>query len=129
MIIKSIEDKDLRIKIMREDTAAGMLQALERIYTSPSRKIYLNQKLNGFKMNESRSVEENIDEFQGLVSDLSYNNVSVSDEEQVLLLLHSLPERFDHLRDVIRYCGRNFTPDYVVSAVLTKELEFDRRER
>uniref|UniRef100_A0A1J3I0K2 Retrovirus-related Pol polyprotein from transposon TNT 1-94 n=1 Tax=Noccaea caerulescens TaxID=107243 RepID=A0A1J3I0K2_NOCCA len=129
MIIKSIEDKDLRIKIMREDTPAGMLQALEEIYTSSTRKIDLNRKLYGFKMNESQSVEESIDEFQGLVSDLSYMKVSVSDEEQVILLLHSLPERFDHLRDVLGYCGRNLTPDDVISAVLTKELEFDTRER
>ncbi|KAL1214098.1 Retrovirus-related Pol polyprotein from transposon TNT 1-94 [Cardamine amara subsp. amara] len=120
MIIQSVEDQDLRKKIMKENTAAGMFQILDTIYLS--NRVYLKYKLCRFRMNESLSVEENIDEFERLVDDLSNANVSISDEDQAIRLLISLPERFDKLRDVLKYGRTSLTLDEVICAVLSEEL-------
>ncbi|XP_019089828.1 PREDICTED: uncharacterized protein LOC104737229 [Camelina sativa] len=127
MIIQSVQNQDLRKKIMKEDSAVGMIQLLDKLYitTSSTSRTYLRYKLFSFRMNESLSVEENIDEFERLVDDLSNAEVSISDEDQAIRLLVSLPKRFDNLKDVITYGGRtSLTLDEVICAVLSKELDF-----
>ncbi|KAG7557534.1 Zinc finger CCHC-type [Arabidopsis suecica] len=126
MIIQSIENQDLRKKIMKEDTAAGMFQVLDKLYItrSSTSRTYLQYKLCSFRMNESQFIEENIDEFERLVDDLSNAKVSISDEDQVIRLLISLPKRFDDLRDVLTYGRTSLTLDEVICAVLSKELKF-----
>lgn len=52
-------------KVMREPTAQGMWKALERDYqmkTLPN-KIYLKQQFASFKMEENKSIEENMNCF------------------------------------------------------------------
>ncbi|KAG7552869.1 Zinc finger CCHC-type superfamily [Arabidopsis thaliana x Arabidopsis arenosa] len=126
MIIQSIDDQDLRKKIMKEDTAAGMFQVLDKLYItrSSTSRTYLQYKLCSFRMNDSQSIEENIDEFEKLVDDLSNAKVSISDEDQAIRLLISLPKRFDELRDVLTYGRTSLTLDEVICAVLSKELKF-----
>lgn len=126
MIIQRVENQDLRKKIMKEDSAAGMFQVLDKLYItrSSTSRTYLQYKLYSFRMNESQSVEENIDEFERLVDDLSNAKVSISDEDQAICLLISLPKRFNDLRDVLTYCRTSLTLDEVICAVLSKELDF-----
>lgn len=77
-------------------------------------------------MSENLSIEGNIDEFLQIVTDLENTNVLVSDEDQAILLLMSLPKPFDQLRDTLKYgTGRTtLTLDEVIAAIYSKELEF-----
>ena len=104
-----------------------MLKALDMLYLAKAllNRFYLKQKLYGFKMSESLSIESNIDEFLHLITDLENIDVQVADEDQAILLLMSLPRQFDQLRDTLRYgTGRTtLTLDEVVAAIYAKELE------
>ena len=97
-IVLSVTDRVLR-KIKKEQTAAAMISALDKLYMSKAlpNRIYLKQKLYGFKMSENLSIEGNIDEFLQIITDLENTNVVISDEDQAILLLMSLPKPFDQL--------------------------------
>ena len=123
-IVLRVTNRVLR-KIRKEET--GMLKALDILYLAKAlpNRFYLKQKLYGFKMSESLSIEGNIDEFLHLITDPENIDVQVHDEDQAILLLMSLPRQFDQLRDTLRYgTGRTtLTLDEVVAAIYAKELE------
>lgn len=131
-IVLSVTDRVLR-KIKKEGTAASMLRALDKLYMSKAlpNMIYLKQKLYSFKMSENLSIEGNIDEFLHIIADLENTNVLVSDEDQAILLLMSLPKPFDQLRDTLKYgSGRTtLSLDEVISAIYSKELEFGSNKK
>ena len=80
-------------KVMKEHTAMGVWKALEADYqtkTLPNR-IYLKQSFASFKMSEQKTIEENLDVFLKLVDDLVSLNIIVSDEDQAIQVLSSLP--------------------------------------
>lgn len=123
-IIMYVTDQILR-KIIKEKTAVGMLKILDAQYMSTSlpNRMYLKQCLYGYRMNESLSIENNIDEFLRIITDLSNVMVEISDEDQAILLLMSLPKQFDQLRDTLRYSKTTVTLDEVISSIHSKQLE------
>ncbi|KAG7598335.1 Reverse transcriptase RNA-dependent DNA polymerase [Arabidopsis suecica] len=127
-IVLSVTDRVLR-KVIKEKTAAAMLKALDNQYMSKAlpNRIYLKQKLYGYKMSENQSMESNLDEFVRIIADLENTNVTVTDEDQAILLLMSLPRAYDQLRDTLKYgSGRTtLTFDEVVAAIHSKELELN----
>lgn len=124
-IIMNVTDKILR-KIVKEKTAAGMLKILDAQYMSLSlpNRMYLKQRLYGYIINESMSIESNIDEFLRIITDLGNIMVEFSDEDQAILLLMSLPKQFDQLRDTLRYGKDTVTMDEVMNSIHSKQLEF-----
>jgi len=131
-IVLSVSDQVLR-KSKKEKTAPSMLEALDKLYMSKAlpNRIYLKQKLYSYKMQENLSVEGNIDEFLRLIADLENTNVLVSDEDQAILLLMSLPKQFDQLKDTLKYgSGRTtLSVDEVVAAIYSKELELGSNKK
>ena len=95
VIVLSLGDKVLR-KVSKEKTVAAIWSKLECLYMTKSlaNRLYLKQALYSFKMQEDRSVEEQVDEFNKLILDLENIDVTVEDEDQALLLLNSLPKLY-----------------------------------
>ena len=86
-------------------TAIGVWKALEGNYktkTLPNR-VYLKQIFARYKMDESKSIEENLDKFLKLVDDLASLNINVSDEDQAIQILTSLPPQYDSLVHTLNY--------------------------
>ena len=91
LICSSLSNMILR-KVMKETTALGVWKALKRDYQTkylPNR-IYLKQRFASFKMEEHKSIEENLDVFLKLVDDLASLNINVSDEDQAIQVLSSV---------------------------------------
>ena len=82
-IVLILSDQILR-KVVKEKTAAEMWSKLEQLYMtkSLSNRIYLKKKFYGFKMDENKSIDENINEFTQLIFDLEILEVEVDDEDQ-----------------------------------------------
>ena len=54
-------------------------------------------------MEENKSIEENLDSFQKLVDDLASLNINISDEDQAIQLLTSLPPLYEALVHTLKY--------------------------
>ena len=74
-------------------------------------------------MDETKSIDENVDEFMKLVADLENLEINIEDEDQAIFLLNSLPKQYDHLKDTLKYGKEALTLEEVLSAVFSKELD------
>lgn len=125
-----LSDTILR-KIMHEPTALGMWRALEQDYQTKSlpNRIYLKQSFASFKMEERKSIEENLDTFLKLIADLASLKIMVSDEDQAIQLLTSLPIPYEPLVHTLKYgTGKEtLTVNEVVSSAYAKEAELRQK--
>jgi len=124
MIIFNLGDHVLQ-KLEDYTTAATIWSSLERLYNSKTlpNRIHLQHKFYTFKMIESKSIDENIDDFLKLVSGLSSVNVSVSKEVQAILLLSSLPSQYNQLKETLKYGRETLTIEDITNAAKSKEIE------
>ena len=123
-IFLNVGDKVLR-KIEHYKTAAEAWSLLDHLYmvkTLPNR-VNLQLKVYNYRMEDSRSLEENVDEFLKMISDLNNLQIQVPNEVQAIVILSALPARFDMLKETLKYGRDEIRFDDVVSAVKSKELE------
>lgn len=123
-IILSLGDHVLR-KVIKEPSAAGMLRMLDKLFMAKSlpNRIYLKQRLYGYKMSEDMTMEENVNDFFKLISDSENVKVTVPDEDQAIVLLMSLPKQFDQLKETLKYGKTTLALDEITGAIRSKSLE------
>ncbi|XP_010485125.1 PREDICTED: uncharacterized protein LOC104763457 [Camelina sativa] len=104
IIFLNIGDKVLR-KIDQCTTGAEAWSMLERLYLVNSLpiRVYLQLKVYNYRMRDSNSLDDNIDEFLKMISDLNNLQIQVPDEVQAILILSSLPEKYDMLKETLKY--------------------------
>ncbi|GJY04181.1 hypothetical protein Tco_0370121 [Tanacetum coccineum] len=123
-LILCLGDRVLR-KITKETTATGMRKKLETLYITKSlaNRLYLKKKLYTFHMHLGKSQSEHIDEFHKLVDDLTTINSVISDEDQALLLLTSLPSSYDNFVDTLLYGRDTLKLEDVLATLNSRELQ------
>ncbi|KAK2444748.1 alpha carbonic anhydrase [Trifolium repens] len=117
-------DKVLR-EVARETNAAGMWAKLESLYMTKSvaHKQFLKQKLYFYRMVESKSITEQLAEFNKIIDDLANIDVNLEDEDKALHLLCTLPKSYESFKDTVLYGKETaVTLEEVQSALWTKEL-------
>ena len=129
MLILNLGDHVLR-KLDDCETAAAIWIALERLYNQKtlSNRIHLQHKFYTFRMVESKSIDQNIDDFLKLVSGLSSLSVVVTEEVQAILLLNSLPAQYNSLKETLKYGRDSLTIESVTNAAKSKELELGEKQ-
>lgn len=92
-----LDDKVMR-EVSSESTAACFWKKLEDLYLNKSLqdRIYLKSKFFEFKMHESKSIRDNLDDNK-LTLDLDNIGIKIDDEDKVIILLKSLPKPFSNL--------------------------------
>ena len=131
-IVLNLADNMLR-QVNDEDTAAKIWIKLESLYMtkSLSRKIYLKEQLFGFKMDQSKSLDDNLDDFTKLNIELanadSYE--ALSDENQAIIVLNSLPDSYKDLKAAIKYGRDSLTLEDVLIALRSREMEMRSEKR
>ena len=81
------------------------LESTYQIKPLPNR-FYLKQQFYSYKMDEDKNLEKNLDVFTKLVPDFASLDVELSEEDQAVILLNSLPRRFEPLVHTLKY-GRD----------------------
>ncbi|TXG60444.1 hypothetical protein EZV62_015017 [Acer yangbiense] len=125
-IILNLYDNVLR-KVNDESTAFDVWKKLESLYLTKSltNKIYLKECLFSFKMDPSKCLGQNLDEFKRMTIELA--NVGekrkLSDENEVIILLNSLPDSFKDVKAAIKYGRSSFSLEECISALKSKNLE------
>lgn len=76
-------------------------------------------------MEERKSIEENLDTFLKLIAYLGSLKIMVSDEDQAIQLLTSLPSSYEPLVHTLKYgtCKETLTVNEVVYSAYAKEAE------
>ena len=94
-----------------------------------SNKIYLKEQLFGFKMDSSKNLEENLDEFKKITVSLANIDEKISDENQAIIILNSLLDSDKDLKDAIKYGRESLSLDDVLCDLRSRDLEikFERK--
>jgi hypothetical protein len=85
--------------ISKEKTAEDLMKALTRMYEKPSasNKVFLMKRLFNMKKPENRSIQEHLNDFNTITSQLESVGITFDDEVLALVILSSLPESWDGL--------------------------------
>eukprot|EP00253_Pinus_taeda_P034385 PITA_34385 len=110
--------------------AKALWDKLGTLYQSKSlmNKVFLWKKLYNLRMKDGDSVTDHINAFNTVVSQLSFVDIKISDEDKCISLLCSLPDSWDSLVIAI---GSNATAlqfDEIVSCLLTEEMRWKNME-
>jgi hypothetical protein len=113
--------------ISKEKTTKGLMDALAKLYEKPSmsNKVFLMKILFNMKMSEGGSVADHLNYFNMVTNQLSSVKVDFDDEVRALLILCSLPERWNSLVMVVSnsVSGSNTLKfDDVVGVILSEEM-------
>jgi hypothetical protein len=115
--------------ISKEKTMKDLMDALAKLYEKPSmsNKVFLLKRLFNMKMSEGGSVADHLNEFNTVTNQLISVKVDFDDEVRDLLILCSLPERWNGLvRDVSNSVSGSNTLkfDDVVGFILSEEMRW-----
>jgi hypothetical protein len=115
--------------ISKEKTTKGLMDTLAKLYEKPSasNKVFLMKRLFNMKMSEGGSVADHLNEFNTVTNQLSSVKVDFDDEVRALLILCSLPERWNSLVMVVSnsVSGSNTLKfDDVVGVILSEEMRW-----
>ncbi|TXG64595.1 hypothetical protein EZV62_011589 [Acer yangbiense] len=125
-IILNLSDNVLR-EINDEKTACDVWKKLESLYLTKSltNKIYLKERLFGFKMDASKGLGKNLDDFKKMTIELANagEDEKLSDENEAIILLNSLPDSFKDVKAAIKYGRSSLSLEECISALKSKELE------
>ena len=125
LIFMSVGDHVLR-KLDKCTSAAEVWELLDRLYMAkilPNR-VHAQLKVYSFRMQDSRTVDENVDDFLKLIADLNNLSIEIPEEVHAILLLNALPSRYDFLKETLKYSREAIRVDEIVSAARSKEMEY-----
>jgi glucose-6-phosphate isomerase len=113
--------------ISKEKTTKDLMDALTKLYekTSTSNKVFLMKRLFNMNMSEGGSVLDHLNDFNMVTNQLISVKVDFDDEVRALLILCSLPERWNDLvMDVSNSVSGSNTLkfDDVVGVILSEEM-------
>jgi hypothetical protein len=89
--------------ILKEKATKELMDAFAKLYEklSMSNKVFLMKRLFNMKMSEGGSVADHLNEFNMVTNQLIFVKVDFDDEVRALLILCSLPERWNGLVMVV----------------------------
>ncbi|WZZ20474.1 hypothetical protein YC2023_121861 [Brassica napus] len=125
LIFMSVGDHVLR-KLDKCTTALEAWELLDRLYmakTLPNR-VHAQLKVYLFRMQDSKSIDQNVDDFLKLITDLNNLSIEIPEEVQAILLLNALPGRYDSLKETLKYSREAIRVDEIASTSRSKEMEY-----
>ena len=130
LLILNLADNVLR-QIDDEDTKAKVWLILESLYMTKtlSNKIYLKKRLFRFRIDSSKTLEENLDDFNVITIGLANIDDKISDENQAIILLNSLPESHKDLKTTIKYGHESLSLEDVLGALRSRDFEIKKDKK
>ncbi|TXG73733.1 hypothetical protein EZV62_002312 [Acer yangbiense] len=125
-IILNLFDNVLR-EVNDESTAFDVWKKLESSYLTKSltNKIYLKEHMFSFKMDPSKGLGQNLDEFKRMTIELANEGEKekLSDDNEAIILLNSLLDSFRDVKAAIKYGRSSLSLEECISALKSKDLE------
>ena len=85
--------------VVKETDSHTLGKNLENMYETKNTqaKIFLMRKLMNLKPKEDQSIAEHLNDFEGMIAQLSVTGLSLNDETRACLLFGSLPDSWNTL--------------------------------
>ena len=98
-VIRQWVDISLYNHVARETNLYTLWKNLENMYKKKNAQanIFLMRKLMNMKLKEGQSIVEHMNDFKGMIKQLSVTGLSLDDETQACLLLNPLPNSWNTL--------------------------------
>ncbi|TXG53283.1 hypothetical protein EZV62_022452 [Acer yangbiense] len=123
-IILNLFDNVLR-EVNDEKIACDVWKKLESLHLTKSltNKIYLKERLFAFKMNASKGLGQNLDDFKKMTIELANTGIDekLSDENEAIILLNSLPDSYKDVKAAIKY-GKQHRLSFTAAHHNTKKV-------
>ncbi|KAL0399917.1 UNVERIFIED_CONTAM: hypothetical protein Sradi_2335000 [Sesamum radiatum] len=123
-IILNLSDSVIR-KVGNQSSARELWDRLEELYTESSlpSKLFLLEKFFRYKLDLSKNIDENVDEFTKLVQDIKLTGDKNIDDYTPIVLLNAIPETYSDVKAAIKYGRDNVSLDTVISGLKSKEID------
>ncbi|KAL0431231.1 UNVERIFIED_CONTAM: hypothetical protein Sradi_0749100 [Sesamum radiatum] len=112
-------------KVGNQSSARELWDRLEELYTESSlpSKLFLLEKFFRYKLDLSKNIDENVDEFTKLVQDIKLTGDKNIDDYTPIVLLNAIPETYSDVKAAIKYGRDNVSLDTVISGLKSKVID------
>ncbi|KAL2232096.1 UNVERIFIED_CONTAM: hypothetical protein Sindi_1389600 [Sesamum indicum] len=123
-IILNLSDNVLR-KVGKQSSSKDLWEKLEDLYTETSlpSKLFLLEKKFHYKLDLSKSIDENLDDFTKLIQDIKLTGDKNIDEYSPIVLLNAIPKSYSDAKAAIKYGRDSVNLDTVVNGLKSKEMD------
>ncbi|KAL0312836.1 UNVERIFIED_CONTAM: hypothetical protein Sradi_5682900 [Sesamum radiatum] len=106
-IILNLSDTVIR-KVGTQNSAKELWEKLEELYTETSlpTKLFF-EKFFKYKLDLSKNIDENIDEFTKLIQDIKLTGDKSIDDYSPIVLLNAIPDTYNDVKSAIKYGEEN----------------------
>ena len=87
--------------------------------------VFLKGMLFNYKMDSSKSMDENIDEFTKMTLLLKGTDQALGDSSEAMILLNSLLPEYQVVKNALQYTGTVPKLDLIISGIKARELELN----
>ncbi|KAL0307917.1 UNVERIFIED_CONTAM: Retrovirus-related Pol polyprotein from transposon TNT 1-94 [Sesamum calycinum] len=124
-IILNLSDSVIR-KVGKQISAKMLWDKLEELYTETSfpSKLFLLEKFFRYKLDMSKNIDENIDEFTKLIQDIKLTGDKNIDDYSPIVLLNAISETYGDVKAAIKYGRDNVQLETVISGLKNKKKEY-----
>ncbi|KAL5573220.1 hypothetical protein UlMin_022817 [Ulmus minor] len=95
----------------------------QRVVRAVEDPIKWSEEFFGFKMDFSKDLGENLDEFNKITMTLMSNGEKFTNEHIVVILLNALSDSYSNLKDAIKYGRDTLTSEIVINSLRSKEFD------
>ncbi|KAL0458771.1 UNVERIFIED_CONTAM: hypothetical protein Slati_0504300 [Sesamum latifolium] len=123
-VILNLSDSMIR-KVGKQDSAKELWDKLEELDTESSlpSKLFLLEKFFRYKLEVSKSIDDNIDDFTKLIQDIKLTGDKNIDDYTPIVLLNAIPEIYSDVKAAIKYGRDNVSLGTVISGLKSKEID------
>ncbi|KAL2241037.1 UNVERIFIED_CONTAM: Retrovirus-related Pol polyprotein from transposon TNT 1-94 [Sesamum indicum] len=123
-IILNLSDTVLR-KVGKQNSSKDLWNKLKELYTETSlpSKLFLLEKFFKYKLDLSKNIDENLDDFTKLIQDIKLTGDKNIDEYSPIVLLNAIPESYSDVKSAIKYGRYSVNLETVVSGLKSKEMD------
>ena len=111
--------------VMDKESLVAIWLKLEYMLKSLTNKLLLKKKLYSLKMAEGSVLDQHINVFNQIISDMNKVDVNFEEEDMALMLLNSLPESYDILGTTLMLVKETLELEEITSALLA----FNQRKK
>ncbi|KAL0375810.1 UNVERIFIED_CONTAM: putative disease resistance protein [Sesamum calycinum] len=121
-IILNLSDSVIR-KVGKQSSAKMLWDKLEELYTETSlpSKLFLLEKFFRYKLDMSKNIDKNIDEFTKLIQNIKLTGDKNIDDYSPIVLLNAIPETYGDIKAAIKYGRDNVQLETVISGLKNKK--------